>query len=53
LTGIDEYQNELAGKNYKYFRPGIETIEWNARMMEVIDPFGNKIRFCEELATES
>jgi uncharacterized glyoxalase superfamily protein PhnB len=53
LTGIDEYHSELASKNYKYLRPGIETTEWNARMMQVIDPFGNKIRFCEELATES
>ena len=28
-------------------RPGIETMPWNARMMTVIDPFGNRLRFNE------
>jgi len=28
-------------------RPGIEDAPWNARVMEVIDPFGNRIRFSE------
>jgi hypothetical protein len=28
-------------------RPGIERVPWNVRVMGVIDPFGNQIRFQE------
>jgi catechol 2,3-dioxygenase-like lactoylglutathione lyase family enzyme len=49
MTGIVEFHAELAARNYGYLRPGVETTEWNARMMEVIDPFGNRIRFAEDV----
>lgn len=49
MTGILEFHAELAARNYGDLRPGVETTEWNARMMEVIDPFGNRIRFAEEI----
>jgi len=49
VTGIDGYQAELIGKNYKYYRPGIEIAPWGAKCMEVIDPFGNRLRFNEDL----
>jgi hypothetical protein len=29
-------------------RPGVEKAPWGARVMEVIDPFGNRIRFNED-----
>ena len=32
-------------------RPGIEVAPWNARVMEVIDPFGNRLRFNEPVET--
>ena len=50
-TGIDELHTELIAKNYKYLRPGVEIAPWNAKCMEVIDPFGNRIRFNEDLKT--
>ena len=49
MTGIDELHAQLAAKKYKYLRPGIEIAPWNARCMEVIDPFGNRIRFNEAI----
>jgi len=49
MTGILEFHAELAARNYGYLRPGVETTEWNARMMEVTDSFGNRIRFSEDL----
>ena len=49
VTGIDDYQAELIGKNYKYYRPGIEIAPWGAKCMEVTDPFGNRLRFNEDL----
>ena len=30
-------------------RPGIEVAPWNARVMEMIDPFGNRLRFNEPI----
>ncbi len=45
MTGIDEFHREISSGNYPYLRPGVEMAPWNARCMEVIDPFGNRIRF--------
>jgi uncharacterized glyoxalase superfamily protein PhnB len=49
MTGIDEFHQEISGHGYKYLRPGIETTFYNAKCVEVIDPFGNRIRFNENL----
>jgi catechol 2,3-dioxygenase-like lactoylglutathione lyase family enzyme len=49
LTGLDELHAELAAKHYRYMRPGIEEMPWKARVMEVIDPFGNRISFSERI----
>jgi uncharacterized glyoxalase superfamily protein PhnB len=47
MTGLDELHAELIGKAYRYMRPGIEEMPWNARVMRVIDPFGNRIHFTQ------
>ena len=47
MTGLDEYHREITAKGYGYMRPGIEPMPWNARVMTVTDPFGNRIRFNE------
>lgn len=52
MTGIEEFHREITAKGYKYLRPGIETTFYNAKCFEVIDPFGNRIRFNESLKTE-
>ncbi len=49
VTGLEEYHQELAAKNYKYLRPGIGDTPWKAKCVNVIDPFGNRIRFNEYL----
>ena len=48
-TGINDLHAELIAQKYKYLRPGVEIAPWNAKCMEVIDPFGNRIRFNEDL----
>lgn len=45
--GIREYRAELIAKNYSYNRPGLEEAPWNALIMEVTDPFSNRILFSE------
>ncbi len=48
-TGLEKFHAEVSGRDYGFMRPGIEDAPWNARVMEVIDPFGNRIRFAEDL----
>jgi uncharacterized glyoxalase superfamily protein PhnB len=49
MTGLDEFHREITSKGYTFMRPGIETTFYNARCVEVIDPFGNRIGFHEAL----
>jgi uncharacterized glyoxalase superfamily protein PhnB len=49
MTGLDDLHREITAKGYRFMRPGIQRTPWNARMMEVIDPFNNRIRFNEYL----
>lgn len=46
ITNIDELQLELLAKNYTYAKPKVQDLPWG-RIMEITDPFVNKIRFCE------
>lgn len=49
MRGIKAFHEELAAKNYRYMRPGLEPTPWNTLETGVIDPFGNLIRFCEPI----
>jgi uncharacterized glyoxalase superfamily protein PhnB len=49
MTGIDDFHRELGSQEYKYLRPGLETTFYDAKCVEVIDPFGNKLLFNENL----
>jgi uncharacterized glyoxalase superfamily protein PhnB len=49
MTGIEAFHAEIMAKGYAFNRPGLETTFYNARCVEVIDPFGNRIRFNERL----
>ena len=46
IYNIDAYHAELDSKKYSYMNPGIENLPWG-RVLEVIDPFSNRLRFCE------
>ena len=47
MTGLATFHQEIHARGYGFMRPGIEEAPWNASVMEVIDPFGNRIRFSE------
>lgn len=49
VTGIRAFQRELAAKDYAHMKPGLEELPWGL-VMEVTDPFQNRIRFCEDPA---
>lgn len=47
MKGVEALQKSLVAKNYKYNRPGLNRQEWGMEC-EVIDPFGNRLRFLEQ-----
>lgn len=47
MSSLREFQREITAKRYRFQRPGIQRMPWNAEVMEVLDPFGNRIRFNE------
>ncbi|MGN6284918.1 MAG: glyoxalase superfamily protein [Afipia sp.] len=49
MSGIADYHAELAAKNYRYMRPGLERQSWGATTVTVYDPFSNHITFSEPL----
>nr|WP_314563729.1 glyoxalase superfamily protein [uncultured Pseudomonas sp.] len=46
--GVDAYQQQLAGKDYRYAKPEVEDTPWGSREMSIKDPFGNRVVFVEE-----
>lgn len=51
MAGVDDFQHELAGKRYRYARPGVEQQPWG-RELQLTDPFGNRLRFVEPSRVE-
>jgi catechol 2,3-dioxygenase-like lactoylglutathione lyase family enzyme len=49
MSGLTEFHAEITSKGYGSLRPGIERTFYDSRCMEVIDPFGNRIRFNERI----
>lgn len=47
MTGIRAFHAELAAKDYRYMKPGLERQDWGLEVT-VIDPFNNRIRFIEQ-----
>lgn len=51
-TGLAELHQELCAKDYKYLKPGLGREESSVEL-NLLDPFGNKLRFNEDLKAES
>lgn len=49
MSGIREFHAELRAKQYRFNRPGLDQMDWGLEAT-VSDPFGNRIRFCEQNA---
>ncbi len=50
VNDIDALHAELAAKKYKYARPEILDQDWGFRELDITDPFGNHLIFCEKKA---
>ena len=49
VRGLEGYHAEITAKNYGYLRPGIDSTFHNSKCMNIIDPFGNRLRFDESI----
>ena len=49
MEGIDALHAEITARPYAYLRPGIEAMPWGARVMQLTDPFGNRLRLNERI----
>jgi catechol 2,3-dioxygenase-like lactoylglutathione lyase family enzyme len=49
VDGIDQLHQALTEKDYKFLKPSVASTPWNTKEMQVIDPFGNKIVFYENM----
>ena len=48
-SNLETLHAELAGKSYKYARPGLDERPWGEEM-SVKDPFGNRLTFASSRA---
>jgi hypothetical protein len=46
MEGIREFHAEITSRNYTFARPGVESEPWGLTV-DITDPFGNQLRFCE------
>lgn len=46
MTGVDDYRSELSARSDGHSMPEIADQSWG-RELNIADPFGNRLRFCE------
>ena len=50
MKGLEAFHRQLKEKSYRYYKPGMEKMEWGTTEMSLLDPFGNHIVFVDEPA---
>lgn len=46
MEGIRAFHAEIAARSYANYRPAVESAPWGLTM-DLVDPFGSQLRFCE------
>lgn len=46
---VAAYHATITAKDYRYNKPGLQETPWQTLILEVVDPFGNKLVFSEDL----
>lgn len=47
IDDVDAMHRELTAREYRYAKPGVEDAGWG-RQLQVRDPFGNRLCFCQQ-----
>jgi uncharacterized glyoxalase superfamily protein PhnB len=53
IDDIDAFHRQIAQKDYRYFKPSIQTTDWHTRDMSLTDPFGNRLVFTQTVQPSS
>lgn len=48
---LETFHQQLQAADYKYAKPGLETMPWGSRDMTIADPFGNRLTFTNAIST--
>jgi hypothetical protein len=48
MAGIRDYHAELQSRPWKLYRPAVGPAPWGGLCMDILDPFGNGLRFAEK-----
>lgn len=46
-AALDDLLRELSARDYRFIKPQVEDAPWGDRLLEVRDPFGNRLIFFE------
>jgi len=49
MTGIRDFHAELQTRPWKLYRPSVGPAPWGGLCMDILDPFGNALRFSEKV----
>jgi hypothetical protein len=49
IDDVEELHRELSSRPNPNMRPGVDVAPWNAKVMELIDPFNNRLCFNQPL----
>ncbi|MGN6467469.1 MAG: glyoxalase superfamily protein [Rhizobiaceae bacterium] len=49
VEDIVAFHRELKEKDYRFAKPGLEEKPWKTREVSVIDPFGNRLHFHQDI----
>ena len=52
IDDVDAMHRELTAREYRYAKPGVEDAGWG-RQLQVRDPFGNRLCFCQQSEPEA
>ncbi|MGD8643808.1 MAG: glyoxalase superfamily protein [Chromatiales bacterium] len=53
VDDVEALHAEITARPYRYLRPCVELMPWNAKVMELTDPFGNRLRISQDLDAPS
>ena len=53
VEGLAAYHAQLLAKRYGYLRPGIERNDRGSLCVQLLDPFGNRLRFDESPSADA
>lgn len=49
VDNVEALSSELYERPNAYIKPGVETTDWGAKILAILDPFGNRVVFSQTI----